>query len=198
MRDRDKDKARLRTYYLSHNAIVIARSKAWRKNNPEAYRLMCAKSRKLRATKERIRHALYRKTHAAEIKQSAKNYRLNNPDTVATSNINWRTNNLLRFKAYSAQWKKANKGRVAGYTQNRNAIKLRAAPPWVDFSAITNIYIEAARLTKTTGVIHHVHHVYSLQRNKSYTGLHVPWNLKIVTEEEHKALHAHKYTCGFL
>jgi hypothetical protein len=65
------------------------------------------------------------------------------------------------------------------------ALKLRI-PQWLTdehWAQIDALYSEARRLTKETGIIHNVDHVYPL-RGKTCSGLHVPWNLRVVTRKE--------------
>ena len=53
-------------------------------------------------------------------------------------------------------------------------------PPWASGAAIRAIYAEAKRLSKETGVPHHVDHVIPLQ-GEYVTGLHVETNLQILS-----------------
>ena len=55
----------------------------------------------------------------------------------------------------------------------------QATPSWADMEKITAFYVEAERLTKETGIKHHVDHIYPL-RSKIMCGLHVETNLQIL------------------
>lgn len=60
----------------------------------------------------------------------------------------------------------------------REAVQI-ATPPWADLEAIGAIYLECARKTKETGVLHHVDHDIPL-RHPLVCGLHVPANLRVL------------------
>lgn len=65
------------------------------------------------------------------------------------------------------------------YKNKRHAKRAVATPPWVDKKAIEAIYAQAKRLTKETGIPHHVDHIFPLA-HEAFCGLHVPWNLRII------------------
>lgn len=94
-------------------------------------------------------------------------------------------------RARGAQWAKDNKARCNAKTAIRRAARLRATPPWLTESMRAEclaIYAEAKRLTSETGVPHEVDHVVPLH-GINVCGLHVPWNLQILTEQENRAKH---------
>lgn len=68
----------------------------------------------------------------------------------------------------------------------RLAMLTRATPKWRDTKAIAKIYKEARRLTKQTGVGHHVDHIYPVM-GALCCGLHVHQNLRVMDAAENIA-----------
>jgi hypothetical protein len=64
----------------------------------------------------------------------------------------------------------------------RRALRIKATPLWVDLSEIEAFYKNAAMLTAETGIRYSVDHIMPL-KGKSSCGLHVPWNLQVITLE---------------
>lgn len=61
-----------------------------------------------------------------------------------------------------------------------------ATPKWITTEqkqAMRQLYLSAQRLTKLTGVRYVVDHIVPLI-NPDVCGLHVPWNLRVMTQEE--------------
>ena len=97
----------------------------------------------------------------------------------------WNECNRVYVAAKRVKWAAANKPKIYALNAARRGRELMATPPWAylhkkDFEAV---YAERERITKETGIIHHVDHIYPL-KGKNSCGLHVPWNLRIITKTE--------------
>lgn len=66
------------------------------------------------------------------------------------------------------------------YKSRRNGRLKQATPPWVDHAAIRVFYDLAAVLGM------HVDHIHPL-KGRNFCGLHVPWNLQLLTASENAA-----------
>lgn len=153
---REAHKIYCKRNYAKHHEFHIKRMQEWRTSNREAHRAIARKN--------------YYENREFRLK-TMKKYREENPETFALSNKNWRANN----------WPK-----VVAKNRRRDALKLKAAPPWLNVGHLIEIesfYELAHVLTSITGTRHHVDHIYPLQ-GKEARGLHVPWNLQVLTASE--------------
>lgn len=108
-------------------------------------------------------------------KESTKRYRIKFPEKFKEI----RRGNLNNVRASARKWLHNNKDVVKAHTAKRRAVKLNATPSWVDFEELKLIYLECPEGFQ-------VDHIVPLQSNK-ICGLHVPWNLQYLTEEQNKS-----------
>jgi len=94
-----------------------------------------------------------------------------------------RTNKREQYLEYERHYMETHPGYNNYKASIYRAAKLQATPPWVDFDKIKEIYEEADRLSKETGEIYVVDHIVPLN-HPLVCGLHVPWNLQILTFSE--------------
>ena len=92
----------------------------------------------------------------------------------------WREANADKHRAAIAAWHKKNPVRSYAHTRARQ-LRLRGqTPPDADFEAIAALYEESARLTRETGVRHHVDHIVPISKG----GLHHQNNLRVIPAAE--------------
>lgn len=91
-----------------------------------------------------------------------------------------------KYKEIKKTWKQNNPDKVLADCAKRRFIKLNAtclSQTFCEKWKIEQIYKKAQRLTRETGIQHHVDHIHPL-RGKTLCGLHIARNLQILTEEE--------------
>ena len=89
-------------------------------------------------------------------------------------------------REYQAAWKERNKVWVRADTKARRRKHREATPPWLSGkqkSEIRQLYQIAITMTQTTGEQYVVDHIVPL-RSDVVCGLHVAWNLRVITREE--------------
>jgi hypothetical protein len=89
-------------------------------------------------------------------------------------------------RQYRNAWKENNKTQIRADTKARRRKHRDATPLWLtrkQKSQIRQLYQIAITNTQITGEQYVVDHIYPL-RSEVVCGLHVPWNLRVVTREE--------------
>lgn len=165
-------------------ACVSRRGAEWRANNPER------KKQTGRAYYEREAERINREDREwyaslsddekAELAARNKEYREKNAEAMAEKRRLKRRGpegDIVRGHR-RADYRRHKPKYVAAARAREERIK-RATPPWADLKAIERFYVEADRLTRETGVTHHVDHFYPLV-SKVMCGLHVEANLRVV------------------
>jgi len=109
-------------------------------------------------------------------------YQENRETVIATAST--RPAHVLR--GYRNAWKENNKTQVLADNKVRRRKHREATPPWLtrkQKSEIRQLYQIAITMTQTTGEQYVVDHIVPL-RSHEVCGLHVPWNLRVITQEE--------------
>lgn len=116
-------------------------------------------------------------------------YRKKKKEEIALQRIGYRSTRKEEISLYNSDYAKANPGKINAKTAKRRAIILQATPIGLtkkDFKKIEGVYVEAALLTEKTDIERSVDHIIPLQ-GENVSGLHVPWNLQILTASENSS-----------
>ena len=95
-------------------------------------------------------------------------------------------NNKEYYKEKSRKWRKDNTAHHNSLTAAHRASKSQATPKWLtkeQLKEIRTFYYKAKSLSTKCDCQYHVDHIIPL-RGKEVCGLHVPWNLQVITARE--------------
>ncbi len=95
----------------------------------------------------------------------------------------YRHANLEKVKLGNRIYKKNNLAKRCSTEAKRRASKLQRTPMWADCTQIKLVYTERHKLSKETGIEYHVDHIVPLL-GENVCGLHVHYNLQIITAKE--------------
>ena len=112
------------------------------------------------------------------IRQQVKEYRATNRDRV-----------LIARREYSKKYYIKNKPQRNAIGRQYQANKIKRTPKWLSKEQkveVQKFYEEAHRLTASLGRRYVVDHIVPLQ-GRTVSGLHVPWNLQILTKEDNSS-----------
>lgn len=115
--------------------------------------------------------------------ENKKVYYKNNKEYLYKLSKEWNKNNSELNKSYKKKWKQNNKDKRRADDALRWACKLKATPIWLTKEQkveIEQFYTDANDLQWLSEEKLHVDHIIPL-RGKNVCGLHVPWNLQILT-----------------
>jgi hypothetical protein len=174
----------LESFYRNHEQKLAANLRSKDKRRPQ----IAAYMREYNAVNaERIaeaKAACYqkRKAHYAAVNRA--NW-LKNYDDYRAKRLAWLEQNRERMREHSLKWARGN----PSYFLFRARRARQATPPWLsetDRAAMLALYDEARRIADETGIPHEVDHIVPLL-GENVCGLHVPWNLQILTRTENRS-----------
>jgi len=156
----------------------------WRAENPE--RVAVIHKRWADKNRDHVR-AYHREASAKWRKENpGKEWKDTNPEAAKESSRKAAAAWKQRNPTYHNEHYKANKARYVLNRANRRAAQEQATPPWltaVDKAKIAEYYEIAKAKEMQTGDKFHVDHMIPIF-NPEVCGLHVPWNLQVITAKE--------------
>ena len=128
----------------------------------------------------------YEKNNPKQKSECGKRYRTKSKVKIAAKRKERDIVNKERKRLYDKEYRSKNKGRLSANKRSGDLIRKNAQPKWLtkfDLDYIKHLYIQAKELEKLDGIKYHVDHIIPLI-NDIICGMHVPWNLQILTASE--------------
>jgi hypothetical protein len=168
-----RDKHNVRKICKACTAVHMAKKYA---ANPEKERAKTAKWRSENPDKDREYNIKYHQDNKKELNEYRRQFRLKN---------------IEREKEKDRRYLKNNRAKVYAKNARRRAARTEATPLWltaIQKAQIDEFYEIALAKTMQTGIPQEVDHIVPLL-GEGVRGLHVPWNLQILTEFENCSKH---------
>lgn len=184
--DPEKTKVRSAAWYAANKERRALSTKKWLENNPGKSAEYCKKWRDENPEKSKNANRVWYENNRAKKLSDDKLRRESNLQKFLERERASYERNRESAIAKNAKWRSENKPAITAYTAKRRSAKAERTPIWLSseqHEAILKFYIDAAELTEKTGALHHVDHIVPL-RGKTVSGLHVPWNMQILTAIE--------------
>jgi hypothetical protein len=137
------------------------------------------------------RNAKWRKDNPDRSRKAMQRYASKNREKRLLERKEWRRKNLEKDRKREREYLKNNRPVVYAKNARRRAAETQAVPEWltsIQKAQIQSFYEIALACEMQTGVKHHVDHIVPLRGN-GVNGLHVPWNLQVLTEFENCSKH---------
>ena len=128
----------------------------------------------------------YREQNRDKMRAYLADYYQANKEYFYEASKKTREENRERDRAYKRKWNRENRAYGTARVAERNALKQKATLRGLSIKDFTPIYTRRSEVSEETGVEYHVDHYYPLQ-GKTVCGLHVPWNLHVITAAENTA-----------
>jgi hypothetical protein len=128
----------------------------------------------------------YRIQNRAKLLVQNKIYRENNKEKLNAKSRDYNEKHRAGLSVYQKYYQQRNKAKICAISSKRRAAKLNATPKWLtkeQLQEIQDFYEIAAAFKLYTGQEYQVDHIIPLQSSE-VCGLHVPWNLQILTAKE--------------
>ena len=109
-------------------------------------------------------------------------------DMLLERQATWRDENRDKLQERDRRYYEENPTLIYARNTLRRRRRVQAAPPWLtreQWREMAEMYEMARAMTEKTGIPYEVDHIDPLAGKKS-CGLHVPWNLQIMTATENR------------
>ena len=158
----------------------------WHKNNKDSYRVKRKTDYETNKEVWQARMKTYSEANKETLKEKHAEYYQEHKEEIIAKVQAWQEANREKHRTRSREWQVKNPAKANARNARRRAAKLNATPKWLTrdhWKQIERYYFVAKWIESILCEPIEVDHVIPLQ-GENVAGLHVPWNLQLLTEEE--------------
>lgn len=187
--NRDRELEKNRAWKVSNKQRMSETNKIWKQVNKEYY---AAQQKDYRSTRLDMISEYARNWYIENRDRKLHLGRLwyqNNKEYVDTRNRQWRKDNPDKVRHLARLYRMVNADKCRSFTAKYRASKLQATPLWLDdghIQEVLDFYTAATMFQVYTGIDYQVDHIVPLQ-GETVCGLHVPWNLQLLSSFENQS-----------
>ncbi len=182
----DAQYARNKKFYEANKEREKARAKGWRDENKERAKATAAAWREANKEQFAAIKKIWYEANQEHVIEYRREYHLRDQEKNNERSRNYKEAHKEELAAKNAQYWRDHPEINRANRAKRRAAEKKAMPVWADQDKIMAFYVEAVRLTRETGIVHHVDHIYPLQ-SKWVCGLHIETNLQVVPGRENQS-----------
>lgn len=184
-------KERARKWREDHLNESNERVRKWKEENPDRFRENQRIRRLNNTEKDTENRRKWRANNKERKNETARKWYAANREKLLAQKRKWDEENKDKRVKSRIEWENKNKGRIQGIKKKYKLTRANRVPKWLTpehMSEIESFYLKSKIMTEQTGVEHHVDHIVPL-KGKNVSGLHVPWNLQVLTAAENMQKH---------
>lgn len=177
-----------RSHYLRNRERVLAVNKTWAERNPENIKRRSAAWYAENTARHKALTSARHARHREEINAAHRDWYAQNKEARALSVKAWRQEHPEIVKSIRKRYVENNPDKILARGVLAQAYRGRAAPKWLTAehkAQIRKFYAIARWAMEETGEAYHVDHIVPI-RGKHVCGLHVPWNLQVLSASENQ------------
>lgn len=168
------------------NGLVAQKQAAWRASHKKEMREYMAVWLISNAGRKRVADAAYHASHRQQANTGRSERYMKDRVGHYFKAREWVKKNPDLARKYAREWAHRNKEKVLARCRFRQAAKMARTPQWLTLQQVREMagfYRASKNASERSGVAHHVDHIIPIHWKK-VSGLHVPWNLRVIPASE--------------
>lgn len=175
-KNRERWNASRRSWRARNLTAQLERERKWARANPDKCRTKVRKWKRKNRKRVTAYHRQWLRKNRERMRQMSRNWKGRNPEKNREISRAWQQANREYVRELNRVWRKDHPDQVRATHQRRYGRSKGQLHPQHDRAKETKLLLRCARLTRQTGISHHIDHIIPLAKG----GWHHHQNLQIL------------------